>query len=571
MTERRRTSGFLIASAVILIAAAVLRICAFSPGLEYDEIWTMRNYSARGLWTILNDLATPNNHPLNSLFVKWMLLFSDSAWSIRFPSFLAGVATVGLTGWLAVLLFRSRLAALLSMMLVAANPALILYSITARGYAVQTALILLYAAVVVLYYRDRLRAALYLIPVCGLLAELALPTSVLWLFPISLVHCIAELARTKKKWKPLIPLAVSYAVLGTALLAWILLHYNDFKAGQSFGSAIAGHWAFYRDFLFPTWSSVCGWRKYGSLEFLVLLFVFLPFFRVRTRFLFLGLLFVLLVPFAAAVVTLAGPSRVYLATVPLTALAIGGLIFRVLLWVKAGRIGSRLPGWSRGWYSVPALALGLVLAVNSCVTGRTEWTRVDWIDRFDAMKRIPADRFLCVTATGAYPALWNNGEAIVRDYLARFHAMAPGTKFVQLDQRNAINGMNPQGSEDSIPVPDPAGKLTVLDGMNLYSYRLEPYRGEGAPALVLLRMDGIPVRYYSEIVSALAQTEFVEKTLILNAFFLNAAQQAAPERQVCAVIALRVRNDLPSHALFRKFYAANQRKFDFFILSADSE
>ena len=78
MAERRKTAGFLIAGAVILLAAALLRILAFSPGLEYDEIWTMRNYSARDLWTILNDLATPNNHPLNSLFVKGMLWISGT-------------------------------------------------------------------------------------------------------------------------------------------------------------------------------------------------------------------------------------------------------------------------------------------------------------------------------------------------------------------------------------------------------------------------------------------------------------------------------------------------------------
>lgn len=559
MTERRKTSRFLLAGAAVLIAAAVLRMLAFSPGLEYDEIWTVRNYSARDLWTILNDLATPNNHPLNSLFVKWMLLFSDTAWSIRFPSFFAGLASVGLTGWLAVLLFRSRFAALTAMIFVAANPALILYSITARGYAVQTALILLYAVIAALCYRYRKRWTLYLLPVCGFLAELALPTSVLWLFPLSLVHCTAEFLRARKEWRRLLPLAVSYTVLGMVLLLWILFHYQDFKAGQSFGTAVAGVLPFFRDFLLPVWESVCGWQKYGALLFPAVALTVLPFVRPARRYVLSGLLFVLLFPFVCAVFTLAGPARVYLTTVPFTALISG-----FLLAAAVGKCCRK-----RGMLWLAPLS-AVLLSIPFYVTGASQWSRVDWIDRFELMKRIPADRFLCVTATGAYPALWNNGETIVHDYLTRFHAVGEQTVLVQLDQQGVINGMNPHGSEDTVPV-GVGGKRSVADGMELYSYRLQAYRGQGTPGLVLLHLDGVPARYYTALISALAAEPFVEKVLILNAFFVNAAQQMTRERLIYAVAALRIRDDLPSQARFRKFYTANQRKFNFFTLSADSE
>ena len=89
--------------------------------------------------------------------------------------------------------------------------------------------------------------------------------------------------------------------------------------------------------------------------------------------------------------------------------------------------------------------------------------------------------------------------------------------------------------------------------------------------LVLLRLDWIPAHYYTALISALAAEPFAEKVLILNAFFVNAAQQTTRERLIYAVAALRIRNDLPSQARFRKFYTANQRKFDFFTLSGDSE
>ncbi len=568
MAERRKTSCFLIAAAGILILAALLRVLAFSPGLEYDEIWTMRNYSARDLWTILNDLATPNNHPLNSLFVKWMLFFSETAWSIRFPSFLAGTAAVGLTGYLAFLLFRSRLAALAAMLPVAANPALILYSITARGYAVQTMLILVYAIAVVCCYRNRGGWGLRAIPVCGVLAELALPTSVLWLFPISLAHCVAELRRvTKRNWKSLIPLGVSYSILAVILLVWILLHYNDFRAGQSFGSAVAGIVPFFREFLFPSLAALCGWTKYGCGVFLLLTALWMIPVRKSRRVQMGMVLFGVFFPFFGAVITLAGPPRVYLPSLPLIALAAGGMLASAAGMIR--KISRN--GLSIRFCRYAVLIAAALLAAGSYGAGRRHWTRVDWIDRFKAIREIPADHFLCISATGGYPALWNNGTEAVQDYLIRFRAVAPGTRFVQVDQKGVVNGMNPQGGEDTIPLAGRKGAFSEQGGMLLYSYRLTPWDGTAVPECVLLRLEGIPPRYYTDLISALAQTPFAAKVLILNAFFVNAAQQATPDRRINALIALQIRKDLPGHALFRRFHAANRGKFDFFTLSGESE
>ena len=568
MAERRKTAGFLIAGAVILLAAALLRILAFSPGLEYDEIWTMRNYSARDLWTILNDLATPNNHPLNSLFVKGMLWISGTAWSIRFPSFLAGLGTVAVTGYLAFLLFRSRLAALAAMIPVAANPALILYSVTARGDSVQTMLILAYAVSVVCCCRKRGGWGLWAIPVFGVLAELALPTSILWLFPISLAHCLAELARTKRRnWRTLIPLGTSYSILAVILLAWILYHYRDFKAGQSFGTAITGVMSFFRDFLFPVLSSLCGWTICGCGVFLLLVALWMVFVRRKCRIRMGMVLGGIFFPFLAAVVTLAGPARVYLPSIPLIALAAGSMIASAAAMIR--KIGRRRI--SIRFCRCLVVIAALLLALLSFRMSRDEWTRIDWIDRFDAIREIPADRFLCITATGGYPALWNNGSDAVQDYLVRFRAVADGSRFVQMDQKGVINGMNPQGGEDTIPLSRVAGRFDEKAGMHLYSFRFTAWNGGEVPDCILLRLEGIPPRYYADLIQALAQSSFVKKLLILNAFFVNAAQQATPGRQICALVALQIRNDLPSHALFRRFYAANRGKFDFFTLSAESE
>ncbi|MEI3003596.1 MAG: hypothetical protein V8T87_03105 [Victivallales bacterium] len=39
--------------------------------LEYDEIWTFAHYVKLPLREIFTELAVPNNHPLNTLFIKY--------------------------------------------------------------------------------------------------------------------------------------------------------------------------------------------------------------------------------------------------------------------------------------------------------------------------------------------------------------------------------------------------------------------------------------------------------------------------------------------------------------------
>lgn len=277
----------------------------------------------------------------------------------------------------------------------------------------------------------------------------------------------------------------------------------------------------------------------------------------RMKFRIGGVLLIFLFPFAAALLTLAGPARVYLTAVPFAALLTGLPLQRLFCFMRR-----------RGLFPL-FLLLPLLIGGFCYANSRAEWSRADWIERFELMKRIPADRFLCISATSSYPALWNNGDPIVHDYLSRFSALRGGTRFVQIDSPG-VNGMNPHGSEDSIELAVPARQLE-LDGMKFNSYRVAPCRDGDVPDVVLLRFGNLPVRYYVELVTALANSEFVEKVLILNTFFVNAAQRMTVDSSVNAVAALKIRPDLPSHALFRRFYAANRGKFDFFVLRADSE
>jgi hypothetical protein len=124
--------AFLTACAVIVIAAAVVRIAACMNGLWLDEIWTLtllRTISSP--LEIFTRLKVDNNHYLNTLY---MYFFRDHGnWpGFRALSVVTGLGAVVLAG----LICRrdSRRSALTAMLLMACSYVMILYSSEARGY-----------------------------------------------------------------------------------------------------------------------------------------------------------------------------------------------------------------------------------------------------------------------------------------------------------------------------------------------------------------------------------------------------------------------------------------------------
>ena len=80
--------------------------------------------------------------------------------------------------------------------------------------------------------------------------------------------------------------------------------YRDFKAGQSFGTAVTGVMSFFRDFLFPVLSSLCGWTICGCGVFLLLVALWMVFVRRKRRIRMGMVLCGIFFPFLAAAVTL---------------------------------------------------------------------------------------------------------------------------------------------------------------------------------------------------------------------------------------------------------------------------
>jgi uncharacterized membrane protein len=123
----------LIAAALLLAAAAALRIAGAFNDLWLDEIWSLD--TARQVTSpldVFTRLHHEINHYLNTLWMYWM--GNRGNWpGYRIPSLVAGIGTVALAGLIGRR--RSRTAAWLAMILTGFSYLLVLYASEARGYS----------------------------------------------------------------------------------------------------------------------------------------------------------------------------------------------------------------------------------------------------------------------------------------------------------------------------------------------------------------------------------------------------------------------------------------------------
>ena len=86
--RRNHAIMLLIFCFVALIGLRLMNIQSQSP--EYDEIWTVQHYVNVPVGRILSDVATPNNHVLNSLGIKFFSSFvPHTVLAMRLPALLA--------------------------------------------------------------------------------------------------------------------------------------------------------------------------------------------------------------------------------------------------------------------------------------------------------------------------------------------------------------------------------------------------------------------------------------------------------------------------------------------------
>lgn len=129
--ERRRTRWALGA---VLVAAAALRLHALNAGLWFDEIDTLAHYARLPLGAIVSTYHSQNQHPLYSVAARFAAgAFGESAWTVRLPAVVFGVASVWATYWFGAHV-AARREALLAAALLAFSHHHVWFSQNARGY-----------------------------------------------------------------------------------------------------------------------------------------------------------------------------------------------------------------------------------------------------------------------------------------------------------------------------------------------------------------------------------------------------------------------------------------------------
>jgi len=457
---RRRRRLFWI---VLLLFGCALRCRELLAPLAYDEIWSLQQYAPLGAWRILTDLALPNNHPLNSFYLKLLTVFAAPISTLRLHSFLAGVLSIPLAGAVAFGVWRSRRAAAAAALFLTFSAPAIAYSQLARGYGMQLMFLLLYSFGIA--WSGGLRRLLpgrRFLPECAVLvgaagAMLSLPSS-----PIFLVAATVAGIAAKRSCRYDRRSVAAVAAAAALSLLYLGINFTALRSGQAWGEAFTGVGSFL---------AFCGrtWRDLVPFSLLPLLLAAVVLSPRRSMPLLLAAALILL----SALATRGGPSRVYLPLAALAAILAGGGAAAAVR--KVGARHRRLCA-----FFVLALALG-----GYCELA-PRWREPDWHAIFAASRKLPADTLIVYRATSGLPLVWNNQPAIFEDYLARL--TAPTLRRLAVDApAGEINGMIDNG-EEHFTLSFPGRELPVGDG-TMREYRLR----EIAAADPALRTAGTPL------------------------------------------------------------------------------
>lgn len=482
--------------ALILAAALLVRFVgmAFSP-LEYDEIWTLENFSNLSVGRIFTDLALPNNHPLNSLFVKLWSAFVAQPQYIRLHSLVSGALSVALAGVLARGFFRSRSAALWSMFFMALSAPAAVYSGLARGYSLQLCFLLLFSCG--LAWSGELRRFVpgRALPEIAMIlgaagAVLSVPSA-----PIFLAAAVVSSAVLRRRLpKRSVVSALALAALASA--GYLAYNFSALREAQNWGLSLGtfGEWREFLAALFVRFVPAAALPLIASAALLD-----------RKRSLVLLLCAILIV--GSAAVFRAGPPRAYLPLCVLVALCCG----------RGVQLALRQAGYRRGRAFVSVLTLLAVLAgYLGYAQQEKRWEITDYWKWFDSVRHEPAATVVVFPAAEGYPLCWNNRPELVNDHLRRLNCGDPGERtLLVFSGPGRIGGMLPDGTGTELVMPFP-GEARELDGRTARLYRLIP--GDPAPGEpLLIILPPVPERLLRQLLGELSARRI--RFVSLNPFF----------------------------------------------------
>ena len=503
----------LLIAAIVVAAFAVRVVTSFGGPLEYDEIWTL-SYIEKPVGGILTDLATPNNHPLNTLFVKlWWNCF-EVPQLIRLHSLIFGVLSVLLTGMLARGLFHSRAAALFSMVFLALDAAAVNYSGLARGYMTQLFFLLLFACGIAwsgrlrrfLPWKEHLPEAAMIAGALG--AVLTVPTAPIFLAAIVIA------ARIYRRKMPETSVMLAVGVAAALVVGYLAINYAALRtARRDFGSDFS--WLGFVVMIFQDFCAL------GVAPFLIVLAA-----TDRRRGLLIGWC-------AAAIVlspafTSAGPPRVYLPLCVLVALGCGQGA-HMLITVALCRDNRKL---------AKIIAVSAVfLAGLGYYQLKETWAVTDYWGWFQAGQSMPHRYLVVYPAAAGNPLVFNNAPELAKDQLARLaDDSLTGRRLLCFGvEPGTINGgdlAKPQLPEAVMKLPVNGNRL-MLNGFPAVEYQLfaTELPAPGAPFVAVGGFDPVLRAIDGTKGGALCLNQFFIRVKVPPMLFCSAAPEDAERRE----------------------------------------
>ncbi len=455
---------FFLALLVIFSIGIYYRLSGISVrGLEYDEIWTINNYVSKGnIWANFTNLTIPNNHPLNS-FIMGIIYrtVSGAVFWMRFPALVTGILLMLAAPFVPYLLFRSRMAVILTLAFTAFNGALIHFSQTARGYSLQIFFITCFLAIAIILVRNiivsrykRLIVNLLLM-FTGYCAVFCLPTTVLYILPIAGLHvlwCIFAPDKytpgsSDENLRKILhdqnsEIIISYIILGIGTFTWYYLIYDQFKASKITGEVVV------------LWMIPGVFIRILSFMTAILVPILGAGLLIKRKTFLHGIAYIviLLFPFCCVPFVNVGPDRIYTPLLPVIFIAAAGGIINCLGLIETER--------SRNIFA-PLLVAGFVcFSFINLQPSLERWTPTDWKSLTKKLiRKFPERVYLSFPSSETYPIRYNNYPDVVIDTFNR--TPKDETYFVLVGSRDRISGMSMKSKgEKIIPV---FGNQTLLD------------------------------------------------------------------------------------------------------------
>lgn len=438
----------------ILLLALFLRLPGFFASLAYDEIWTLLNFAPLSPGEVLFSLELPNNHPLNTLAVKFIhgVFTALPPEFIRLFSLLAGLGSIVLAGLIAQRFGKDK-ACCWSMFFMAVAAPLIVYSSQARGYSMQIFFLLLYCYGAICSAEAKpqtvktIAVAILLTSIGALGTVMTVASGAIFLLAVTL------LLWGSNDWKkPQYSCIAAVTTAGILSLTYILLNLPELLAARSWGSST------------DTFGSYFYWL--GDTFFRLLLLGALPLagywlWKMPKRRRIAHGIFALTIALSA-LFTNAGPHRVYL---PLT-----------VYWAILGGLGAeKFFGLFNGSKrNLAALLIILLTLLDSMLLAMPFWKISDYYPLHIQSKQLPESALLIYPAADTYPLLFNSsGDAAAR--YAQSLSQHPAQRLLLIaDSPDKIIGSDRAHNQRSLPFLK--GRKLSIANYPVMEYQLERLR-----------------------------------------------------------------------------------------------